>query len=274
MNLRIALIINALCALLLGWLFGGDALDALRSQSAEVSAYLEPPNLVFALGALLAMGVGAGASVLGVVQKRPHDWRGYRLMPIVAVVVLFVDLFVFSAAKSPLSASDRTALTLQSLADAASAASGPNAVVASPPQLQAMAEQYGAPPYLVNGVPAKAWSVAVRQGCSGPVTEVKGEPLGTLFYCVAADGKSAWVSAVTLPIGTYFGAPQLFTRGGEAVVAVVNPRPPDEPESLQNEPADGPPPPPDAPIEIDRPTPLLPQTRELDGLFETGDSGR
>ena len=54
MNPRVALIINGLCALVLGWLYGGDAADALRAQSAEVSAYLEPPNLVFALGALLA----------------------------------------------------------------------------------------------------------------------------------------------------------------------------------------------------------------------------
>jgi hypothetical protein len=232
MNPRLALLINGLCASLLGWLYGGDALDALRSQSAEVSAYLEPPNLVFALGALLAMGVGIGATALGVVQKRPPAWRGFRLMPIVAVVVLFVDLFVFSAAKSPLSSSDRTALTVQSLAEAASNAASTTAVPTSPRELQAMAEQFGAPPYLVQGEPAKAWAVSLRQGCEGPIREVKGEPVGTLFYCVSKDSKQAWISAVSLPVGTFFGVPQLFSRGGEPVVGVVHTRIPDEPNGV------------------------------------------
>lgn len=277
MNARVSLLINAACALLLGWLFGGDALDAVRSQSAEVSAYLEPPNLPFAVGALIATAGAAGASVLGFVQKRPKEWRGYRLMPIVAVVVLFVDLFIFSAAKSPLSASDRTALTLQSLADAASAASVGSAVVASPAQLQTMADQFGDPPYLVRGAPAKGWSVAVRTGCTGPVTERKDEPVGTLFYCVAADGRSAWLTAVTLPIGTYFGPPQLFTRGGTPVVTTVSPRPVDEspePEMGQNEAPEGGEPPPDVPIAIDRAIPLAPGPQEIQGWQDTADSGR
>lgn len=226
---RVAVLINAVCALLLAWLYGGDALDSLRSQSAEVSAYLEPPNLVFALGALLATGVGFGASVLGLVQKREPAWRGFRLMPIVTVVVLFVDLFLFSAARSPLSSSDRTALTVQSLTEAATHAATPTAVPTSPRELQQLADPFGAPPYLVNGEPVKAWAVSVRQGCAGPVTEVKGEPVGTLFYCVAADGKQAWVTAVGLPVGTFFGGPQLFTRHGEPVVGVVTIRPDEEP---------------------------------------------
>lgn len=280
MNPRVALLINALCALLLGWLFGGDAIDSVRSQSAEVSAYLEPPNLVFALAALLAGAVAAGASVLGVVQKQPAGWRGYRLMPIVMVVVFFIDLFVFGATKSPLSASDRTALTLQSLAEAAAGASSGTAVVTSPPQLQAMADQFGAPPYLVQGAPAKGWSVVVKQGCTGPATEVKGEPLGTLFYCVAADGASAWLTAVTLPVGTYFGSPQLFTRGGTPVVTVVTPRPVDDGpqidaiDPVQNDAPEGQDPGPDAPIQIDRPTPLLPGVQDVEGWKEAADSGR
>lgn len=201
MSLRVTLALNALCALLLGWLFGGDAMDALRSQSAEVSAYLEPPSLGFALAVLLATGVGVGASVLGATQKRDKAWRGYRLMPIITVVVLFVDLFIFKAAKSPLSASDQTALMLHTLADAASNASSETAVLTSPPKVQQLAEQLGSPPYLVAGAPAKAWSVQVRKGCTGPVTETKGEPLGTVFYCVSADETQAWLTAVTLPLG-------------------------------------------------------------------------
>ncbi|MBS1151554.1 MAG: hypothetical protein H6Q89_3252 [Myxococcaceae bacterium] len=260
MNPRLTLLINGLCALLLGWLYGGDALDALRSQSAEVSAYLEPPNLVFALGALLATGVGLGASGLGLAQQRPKTWRGYRLMPIVTVVVLFVDLFLFSAARSPLSSSDRAALTVQSLAEAATTAATATAVPSSPRELQGMAEQFGAPPYLVNGAPVKAWSVSVRQRCSGPVTEVKGEPVGTLFYCLAEDGRQAWISAVGLPVGTYFGAPALFSRGGEPVVGVVQLRPEEEPAEGAPE-GEVPPPAPEHP----RPSP---------SWFETPDSGR
>ena len=109
MSSRAALIVNGLCALLLGWLYGGDALDALRAQTAEVSAYLEPPNLGFAVVALLGTGLGVAATLLGAIQKRPPAWRGFRLMPIVTVVVLFLDLFVLSASRSPLSSADRTA---------------------------------------------------------------------------------------------------------------------------------------------------------------------
>lgn len=260
MKPSLTLLIHGLCALVLGWLYGGDALDSLRSQSAEVSAYLEPPNLVFAMGALLATGVGLGATVLGVVQKREKTWRGYRLMPIVAVVVLFVDLFLFSATRSPLSSSDRTALTVQSLAEAASTASSTTALPKGPRELQTLAEQFGAPPYLVNGVPAKAWSVVMRQGCTGPVTDASGAAVGTLFYCLSADGMRAWISAVTLPEGTYFGAPQLFTRRGEVVAAVANARPEEEPELG---PSEGEPP-------LSGQTP--PETAPT--WFQTADSGR
>ncbi len=257
MNPRVALLINAGCALVLGWLYGGDALDALRAQSAEVSAYLEPPSLVFALGSLLATGVGFAAGVVGIVQKRDRAWRGYRLMPIVTVVVLFVDLFLFNAAKSPLNAAERTTLTIAGLAEAASRASSSTTVPTSPRELEAMATQFGSPPYLVNGEPVKAWSVVVRQGCTGPVTEVKGEPVGTLFYCLSADASQAWVSAVGLPMGTYFGVPSLFTHKGEPVVGVVNAEPTEEP------------------LDVDEPHPLDLEgpARGLEGI-ETADSGR
>jgi len=241
MNVRAALIVNGLCALLLGWLYGGDALDSVRSQSAEVSAYLEPPNLVFALVSLFATAVGFGATVLGFVQKKGQAWRGFRLMPIVTVVVLFVDLFFFSASKSPLSAADRTALTLQSFAEAASQASSPEKLPTSPRELQTMVEQFGAPPYLLQGQPAKAWTVVVREGCTGPATEVKGEPLGTLVYCLSADRKQAWITAVALPVGTFFGSPELFGRHGEPAVGMASVRPPDEGSTAAADEEEGPP---------------------------------
>ncbi len=243
MKPRAALLINALCALLLGWLYGGDALDAMRARSAEVAAYFEPPNLGFAIAALLATAVGVSATVLGLIQKRPPVWRGYRLMPIATVIVLFVDLFLLSAAKSPLSSSDRTSLTVQGLAEAATRAASPNAVPSNARDLQAMADPFGPPAYLVKGQPVKAWSVSVRQGCSGPVTEVKGDPVGTLFYCVSVDGKQAWISAVSLPVGTFFGPPQLFTRAGEGVVGAVSVKPledPSDPTDPFEQAADGP----------------------------------
>ena len=230
MKSRVTLLINGLCGLSLAWLYLGDALDSLHARTAEVSAYLEPPNLGFAVAVLLATAVGTGATVLGMVQRRQNNWRGYRLMPIVTVVVLFIDLFLFKASQSPLNASDRTSLTLQTFAEAASAAASVTAVPQNSAELQAMVEQFGSPAYRVNGAPAKAWSVAVRQGCSGPVNARKDEPLGTLFYCVSVDLKAAWISAVTLPVGTYFGAPQLFTQHGELVFSTVNARIPEEPD--------------------------------------------
>ncbi len=221
MNNRVTLAINAVSALLLGWLYGGDALEAVRSRTAEVSAFIEPPNLAFAAAALAATAVGAGATLLGLMQKRDSAWRGYRLMPIVAVVVLFADLFILTGNKSPLGTTDRTALTVRSFADAAASASRGEGVLRDPVALQALVDQFGTPAYLLKGTPARAWTVVVREGCQGPVTEAKGEGLGTVFYCVSEGARHAWVTLVALPAGTTFGAPAVFSRGGEVVVGDV-----------------------------------------------------
>jgi hypothetical protein len=222
MKLRFVLAINALCAILLGWLYGGDALDAIRAQSAQVSAYSEPPNLPLAVVALAAMAVGAGASVLGVLKRREKTWRGFRLMPIVAVVVLFVDLFVLAGSKALLSSADRTAMTVRAFAEQASTAATAQQVPDDLAQLQALAKTLGRPPYLVKGAAAREWTVQVREGCSGPVEQLNGEAVATLFYCVAVDRKSAWVSAVGLAAETRFGEPALFTRRGQVVSAQVH----------------------------------------------------
>lgn len=229
MRSRVGLALNGLGAVLLGWLYVGDALDAVRSRSAQVSAYLEPPNLTFALLALLATAAAIAALGWGVYHSRASGWRGYRLMPIVAVVVLFVDLFILTAARSPLTSADRTALTLRSFVDAANAAATLGQVPKIKMELQAMVDVFGPPAYRVQGVPVKAWAVVVRERCLGPVTAIDDEPVGTLFYCLAEDRKTAWVSAVALPVGTYLGAPALFTRGGEVISGVVNAKVADEP---------------------------------------------
>src|SRR4051812_29981457 len=106
MSPRTTLAINAASAGLLGWLYGGDLLDALHARTAEVAAFSEVPGIGFASVALALTVIAAAATVLGAVQRRPSTWRGFRLMPIAAVVILFLDLFVLTEGKSPLGSAD------------------------------------------------------------------------------------------------------------------------------------------------------------------------
>lgn len=235
MSLRARVALNALFTALVAWLYGGDAFDAFRARTAEVSAYLEPPDPLFPLLTLGVTGLAALATAWGMWARRDQSWRGYRLLPIVAVVMFFFDLFVLGGAKPVLGAHDRTALTIRSFADQASGATVKGLVPTDARQLEAMLPAFGPPPFLQRGQPLSRWTVAVREGCSGPVNERNSEPVGTLFYCVAADGKSAWVSAVGLPVGTFFGPPTVFSRAGTPVTAVAMAPPPDEdPPAAEN----------------------------------------
>ena len=222
------------CLALLLWLYGGDLMDAARARTATVSALGQVPDVVFAGAAVFAALAAAAVGGSGFLRQRPAGWKGYRLVPIVTVVVLFVDLFVLSSARLPITATDRAALAVQVFAQRASERSTSEAVASRPAELEALAAELGPAPYLVRGEPVQRFSVSVREGCDGPATDPAGASAATFLYCVAKDRKRAWVTLVGLPWGTRFGEAALFARGGEPVagqVAAIQPLEADEQES-------------------------------------------
>ncbi len=203
------------------WLYGGDIADYSRATEAPVSALSELPRLWFAVVALAAGSVAAGAFAFGLARRRGPEYRGYRLAPIAVVVALFVDLLVPASVSVPGGSAERLALALQLFRARAEDLATPRGVPDRPEALEPLLAELGPPPYLVAGRRAPGFSLQVRTGCSGPVAEAPGAAVGTLVYCVASDRSRAWVSAVALPAETRFGAPAVFSRRGVAQAVVV-----------------------------------------------------
>ncbi len=202
----------AFALLLLVWIYGGELLDALRAARAEVAALTVPPNPWFAGGvALLALGAVA-VFAWGLAKGRDAAFRGYRLLPILAVVALCAHLFLLPAG-APLPSSAQLGQDVQAFAAEARQQVPPGGLP-SQEALEAIAASLPPPPYLVRGARPRAYALSLRTGCDGPATDVAGASAGTLLVCVAQDGRHAWVTAVALPIGQRFGPPQLFGMGG------------------------------------------------------------
>lgn len=230
---------NAVATALLLWLYSGDALDGVRARTAEVSAFASLPNVGFAAGALVATLLGAGATVVGVLRRRDGAYRGYRVLPVLAVLILFVDLFVLSAQKVPMGASDRVALAISALAQHASEGSTPQGVLDDAQSLEVFVRSLGPPPLLVRGAPRARWELSVRRDCAGPAGALAGEVPGTLVYCLAADRQHAWVTAVAFPREQRFGPPGVFTVGGQPFSAEVLPLPTAAPDADPAEDGEG-----------------------------------
>lgn len=203
---------GALLGVLVLW--GVDLLTVFRAHRAVVAAVPEPPNLPWALGVLAVGLILAVACAVGWRRGRGPEYRAYRLPPILLVTALFVELFVFGADRVPLTSAERLQVTMQLLAQTASQASHDGQVPRDPAVLARFAAQLGTPPYLLHGAPAGPFHIQVREGCEGPVQDAPGSALGTLLYCVAKDGRSAWITAVALPAERTYGAPSVYTRDG------------------------------------------------------------
>jgi hypothetical protein len=215
MSRRVATVLVPLGSLLaLFGLWGVDLLTWLRARNAPVAAIPDPPNLGWSLGVIAAGLLLAMVCAFGWLRRRGPEFRAYRLPPILLITCLFVELFFFAAERIPLSSSERLQVALRLLAQAASQASQAGQVPRDPAALSRLVTGLGAPAYLVHGAPAGPYRLTLREGCDGPVQEAPGSALGTLFYCVAKDGKSAWVSAVALPEEVTYGSPALYSRGG------------------------------------------------------------
>ena len=224
---RQTLLVNLLCLLVLSWLYGGDLLDAVRARSAEVSAFLAPPPLVWPAVVLCVMLGALGVGVWGLAHGQGEGFKGYRLLPIVLVTALFFDL-VLSENQMPLRSEDVAFMSLGRFRDEVEPLIRGGKVPTSPEVLLPVVEAMGQPPYLVRGVRAAAWSLQVRQGCQGPVEQAPGLELGTFIYCVAPGADRAWVSLVALPAGKRFGFPEVLSSEGHTSFALIQFVPPEE----------------------------------------------
>lgn len=232
---RKTLVTNVLCLGALGWIYGGDLSDALRARTAEVSALLAPPSAARASGVLGLAGVGLAVFLAGLLRKKPEGFKGYRLLPILLVVALFVDL-VLAEGRTPLDSPELAAVALQRFQAEAQKLSTVEAVPSRAQALQPLVDALGAPPYLERGAPVPAYALQVRTECEGPARDAPGTRPGTLLYCVARDGKQAWVTLVGLPAEVRFGAPAVVSRRGEPRVATVRVQEPAEPEENEGVP--------------------------------------
>jgi hypothetical protein len=225
---------NAAAGGLLAVLYGGDVAESLRIQSAEVAAVSSAPLLPYAVGVLVLLACGAGVAGVGLVRKRGPSWRGYRLIPILAVLALFVDLFVLHGDADRVPSDEKLEAQLEALAESATNGSGAQRVLDDARVLQGLASELGRPGYLVRGKPVEGFRVEIQTGCAGPRPPPTDAPVGTLLYCVEAGGQQAWLSAQALPAESVFGAAAPFTRAGGLVTArvtAVSPRSTQEPES-------------------------------------------
>lgn len=220
---------NAACLVALVWLYGSDVLEASRARSAEVSAFLAPPPVVWPSGVLAATVGVLGVVLWGLARGRGEDFKGYRLLPILLLCALFLDL-VRAENQVPLGSDDLAAVALRQFEEKAEALSDGRTVPSDPAVLQPLLAELAPPPYLVRGQRAAAWSLQVRPQCQGPVQEAPGLAVGTFIYCVAPDRRTAWVSLVALPAGERFGLPAVLSVDGQAYAAVVQPAPPEEEE--------------------------------------------
>lgn len=220
---RKTLLANAVSLSALAWLYGGDLRDALRARDAEVAAYTQLPS-VFPPALVVALTVGVTAVVAWALLRRKDDsFKGYRLLPILLVGALMVDL-VASESSGFLGSADLTTAAMADFREAATELATPEAVPTDATVLGRLAEKLGPAPYLVRGQPAGLFTLEIRQGCTAAATDARSARPGTLVYCVRADGKEAWVTAVGLPQERRFGTPEMVSSNGVVRVMQVDAR--------------------------------------------------
>jgi hypothetical protein len=179
--------------------------------------------------AALALAALGGVAV-GLWRGRGRDFKGYRLLPIVTVVALFVDVFAFSADAWPPPAWERGAWALGTVGRKAQALASQRGALPTAEELRPLIAELGPPPYRVRGAPLGAFSLQPRERCDGPALEPAGAQAGTLLYCVAADGRKGWLSLVGLPAEVVHGAPAVVSTQGRPLALEVNPSAPPVPD--------------------------------------------
>ncbi len=227
-NARASVIANVLLTGLLAWLYGGDLYDVARAKTSDVAAFSALPSTPVALAALAAAALGFGLTLFGVIGRRDNAWRGYRLMPIITIVVLFVDLLVLSGDKNPFPSSTRAMAALDGLGRRANTLATPTAL----PDVKALEGQLselGPAPWLARGEPLGPWRVKGFDRCTGPRLDATGQSAGTFLYCVDLSAQHGWLTLVGLLHEQHFGPAQIVSHAGTPLVFDVQLAPKEEP---------------------------------------------
>lgn len=180
------------------WLYAGDLVLFVQAQGAKVAAVSHVPSLVLSLVGL-SIALGYAATLLP-----RFEGRSRRLALAIALGLLFVDLTFIASRRVAISPRVRFFEVIQGFAQEASRASAPEGVVRDPRVLRELLPR-GPIPMAIDGVPLKEWKLEVREGCSGPATDVRGATAGTVLYCVASNHQRAWVTLVATAEGQRFG---------------------------------------------------------------------
>ncbi len=203
-----------------GWTFAvaavaGTALlgDTVRlyaeGRSAPVSHLVAVPMLAFWIPAALVFGASL---VVGVMALRGKLLGRLSRMPMLVLALIgFVDAFMLPDVRPPLSAFD-VSLPLQVVGQGIEAQAEGGKLPVTVEELLPTVSAVGAPSLLVRGVRPAQWALVVRTDCTAAVDSAPGTAAGTMIYCVSADRRRAWLTAV---------APT-EERFGEASVARVN----------------------------------------------------
>ena len=218
--------VNAVCFAVLAWLYGADLSDYVRARSSAAAALTELPRIAFAIPVLVLTLVAGGVVALAALKRRDSAFKGYRLLPILLVVAIFVDVFVLSETRVPISSADQSAIALHLFARTLSLMSRNQTVPSDASALDQMVHEMGPPPYLEHGRRPDRFALQVRENCEGPIDSAPGARAGTLLYCVSKDRRQGWLTLVGLPAEQRFGDPAIFTRGGKIQFTTVAPAPP------------------------------------------------
>lgn len=190
----------------------------IKVQSAPVALLNALPSLPLTLVGTAVAFAFIALFLLDLGGRLPRDWRPRSLIHFAAAAVVFVDFTILSSRMSPLPPEMRVAGVIQALADAASNAATPDQVPTERRAFEEWArENAGAAPLFKDGTRVEQWHVEVREGCGGPAESAGGAPAGTLVYCVAPNRRRAWITAVAVPLGKRFGAPEIISVEGAFV---------------------------------------------------------
>jgi len=202
-------------------------------QAAPVTASMGAPNPVFAVLAVVLTLVGLGLTALGLLKRRAASWAGFRVLPMLLVLVLSIDFIVLSSVKSPVGTEARAKGALQVMTEGAQALATMAAVPDSNTELDPLLPLLGPVPWLVHGERPEGWLLEIHRDCPGPRDQVGQTPVGTVLYCVAPDRRRAWLTVVGLALEQERGEPGVVSLAPDWVGEVTLAREdaePDDPE--------------------------------------------
>ncbi|MGC4116610.1 MAG: hypothetical protein QM765_18970 [Myxococcales bacterium] len=216
-------------------------LDLAFEARGRVAALLALPPWWLYAGTLLLSAAALVAAVVSRVRRLPPDRPPYRLLPVIAVLLLAVQVFAVPQSRLPLPA-DEVVLAQASLLEAESFVEEDGLFTTAPERIQAGLGPFEAPFLGRDGEPLGHWRPVVRTNCAGPALEVPAAmEAGTLLYCVSSDRTNAWLSFVGLE--GLAGSPRVVQLDeGGATVSWEQPKKkaPPEPETPEPSPSEPP----------------------------------